>query len=230
MVDVRAVVFDCDGVLTDNGSSWQNIHDYFGTENLVMLEKFLNGEITDDEFMADDIRLWTEVQPRIHRDDIMRCYSGISLIEGAREVVEELIRRDVFVAIVSAGVDIFVGVIANMLSVDDWAANGFDWDEEGWLRGPAPTRVYSHDKGIMVEKLSRIKELAPENIVSVGDSSTDLSMMIPGSGFIGFNPARQRASDAFENAGVPVVDSKDLRDIWRQIFEGETFPQSGEGN
>ena len=121
MVGVRAVVFDCDGVLTDNGSSWQNIHDYFGTENLVMLEKFLNGEITDDEFMADDIRLWTEVQPRIHRDDIMRCYSGIGLMKGARDVVEELSRRDIFVAIVSAGVDIFVGVIANMLSVDDWA-------------------------------------------------------------------------------------------------------------
>ena len=230
MSEVRAVVFDCDGVLTDNGSSWQNIHDYFGTENLVMLERFLNGEITDDEFMADDIRLWTDVQPRIHRDDIMRCYSGINLMEGSRDVVEELNRRGVFVAIVSAGVDIFVGVIANMLSVDDWAANGFEWDDEGWLQGPAPTKVNSHDKGIMVEKLSRIKELVPTSIVSVGDSSTDLSMMIPGSRFIGFNPARQRARDAFENAGVPMVESKDLRDIWEHIFEGESFPQSGEGN
>jgi len=81
-----------------------------------------------------------------------------------------------------------------------------------------------------VEKLSRIKDLEPESIVSVGDSSTDLSMMIPGSRFIGFNPARQRASDAFENAGVPTVVSKDLRDIWQHIFEGESFPQSGEGN
>ena len=230
MTEVRAVVFDCDGVLTDNGSSWQNIHDYFGTENLVMLERFLNGEITDDEFMADDIRLWTDVQPRIHRDDIMRCYSGINLMEGSRDVVEELNRRGVFVAIVSAGVVIFVGVIANMLSVDDWAANGFEWDDEGWLQGPAPTKVNSHDKGIMVEKLSRIKELVPTSIVSVGDSSTDLSMMIPGSRFIGFNPARQRARDAFENAGVPMVDSKDLRDIWEHIFEGESFSQSGEGN
>ena len=160
----------------------------------------------------------------------MRCYSGINLMEGSRDVVEELNRRGVFVAIVSAGVDVFVGVIANMLSVDDWAANGFEWDDEGWLQGPAPTKVNSHDKGIMVEKLSRIKELEPTSIVSVGDSSTDLSMMIPGSRFIGFNPARQRARDAFEDAGVPMVDSKDLRDIWEHIFEGEPFPQSGEGN
>ena len=32
MVRVTAVVFDCDGVLTDNGSSWQNIHRKFGTD------------------------------------------------------------------------------------------------------------------------------------------------------------------------------------------------------
>ena len=82
----------------------------------------------------------------------------------------------------------------------------------------------------MVEKLSKIKEIDPDCIVSVGDSSTDLSMMIPGSHFIGFNPARQRARDAFENAEVPLVDSKDLRDIWEHIFEGETFPSSGEGD
>ena len=82
----------------------------------------------------------------------------------------------------------------------------------------------------MVEKLSRIKELGAASIVSVGDSSTDLSMMIPGSRFIGFNPARQRARDAFENAGVPMVDSKDLRDIWEHIFEGESFSQSGVGD
>ena len=82
----------------------------------------------------------------------------------------------------------------------------------------------------MVEKLARIKGLEPESIVSVGDSSTDLSMMIPGSGFIGFNPARQRAADAFEAAWVPVVLEKDLRALWPHIFDGEEFPDSGEGD
>lgn len=224
MKDVVAVVFDCDGVLTDNGSSWQNIHDYFGTENKEMLRRFLAGEISDDEFMADDIRLWTGVSPEIHRDDIMRAYSGIGLMPGARDVVEELKRRGVYVAIVSAGVDVFVGAIANMLSVDDWAANGFDWDEEGFLRGPMKARVLSHKKDIMVDKLSRINNMEPAGIFSVGDSSTDLSMMIDGSSFIGFNPARDLARDSFREAGVPVVEGNDLRDIWPHIFDGEEFP------
>jgi phosphoserine phosphatase len=86
-----------------------------------------------------------------------------------------------------------------------------------------PTRVYSHDKGLMVEKLIRIKGLNPENVVSVGDSSTDLSMKVNKSSFIGFNPARERALNAFKDAGVSLIETKDLRDIWPILFEGETL-------
>ena len=227
---VRAVVFDCDGVLSDNGSSWQMIHRSFGTggddggEHQEILEKFLDGKISEEEFVAHDIKLWREVRPEIHRDDIMRCYSGVGLIEGARKVVENLKKRGVFVAIVSSGVDIFVGAIANMLKVDDWVANGFEWDDEGWLLGGLPTRVLTHDKGIMVEKLARINGFEPSQIVSVGDSSTDLSMKIEGSKFIGFNPRGERALEAFMEAGVPVVEEKDLSLIWPLIFPGEEIP------
>ena len=224
---IRAVVFDCDGVLSDNGSSWQLIHKQFGTgeddggAHQKTLEMFLDGEISEEEFVAHDIQLWREVSPEIHRDDIMRCYSGVGLIEGAREVVEGLQKRGFFVAIVSSGVDIFVGAIANMLKVDDWVANGFEWDEDGWLVRGLPTRVFSHNKGLMVEKLARINGFEASQIISVGDSSTDLSMMIDGSHFIGFNPRRVRAKLAFEEAGVPVVNDKDLKLIWPYIFPGE---------
>ena len=224
---IRAVVFDCDGVLSDNGSSWQLIHKQFGTgeddggEHQKTLERFLDGEISEEEFVAHDIQLWRGISPEIHRDDIMRCYSGVGLIEGAREVVEGLQKRGVFVAIVSSGVDIFVGAIANMLKVDDWVANGFEWDEDGWLVKGLPTRVFSHNKGLMVEKLARINGFEASEIISVGDSSTDLSMIIDGSHFIGFNPRRDRAKLAFEEAGVPVVNDKDLKLIWPYIFPGE---------
>ena len=156
-----AVVFDCDGVLTDNGSSWQNIHTKFGTDSKdgshkETLEMFLDGKITEEEFVEHDIRLWKSVKSDIHRDDIMRCYSGVGLMKGARDVVGELQSRGIYVAIVSSGVDLFVGAIANMLKVDDWAANGFEWDEDGFLQRGLPTRVYSHNKGLMVDKLSLI--------------------------------------------------------------------------
>ncbi|MFL2975260.1 MAG: HAD family hydrolase [Candidatus Thalassarchaeaceae archaeon] len=224
---IRAVVFDCDGVLSDNGSSWQMIHEHFGTgvndggEHQEKLEMFLDGKISEEDFVAHDIQLWKGISPEIHRDDIMRCYSGVGLIEGARSVVEELHTRGVFVAIVSSGVDLFVGAISNMLKVDDWVANGFEWDEDGWLVKGLPTRVLSHNKGLMVEKLARINGFNASDIISIGDSGSDLSMMIEGSQFVGFNPRRKRAKLAFEEAGVPIVEEKDLRLIWPFIFPGE---------
>ena len=231
MKRIMAVVFDCDGVLADNGSSWKNIHTKFGTDSKdgshkKTLEMFLDGKITEEEFVEHDIRLWKSVKSDIHRDDIMKCYSGVGLMKGARDVVEELQNRGIYVAIVSSGVDLFVGAIANMLKVDDWAANGFEWDEDGFLQRGLPTRVYSHDKGLMVDKLVRINGFDTSGIVSVGDSSTDLSMKIGESSFIGFNPARERALSSFLESGVPVVESKDLRDIWPHIFDGEEFPKA----
>ena len=231
MTRTMAVVFDCYGVLADNGSSWKNIHTKFGTDSKdgshkKTLEMFLDGKITEEEFVEHDIRLWKSVKSDIHRDDIMKCYSGVGLMKGARDVVEELQNRGIYVAIVSSGVDLFVGAIANMLKVDDWAANGFEWDEDGFLQRGLPTRVYSHDKGLMVDKLVRINGFDTSGIVSVGDSSTDLSMKIGESSFIGFNPARERALSSFLESGVPVVESKDLRDIWPHIFDGEEFPKA----
>jgi len=220
---IDAVVFDCDGVLIDNISSWWAIHEYFGTRNEEMLERFLNKEITEEEFVNHDVNEWKKVQPEIHKDDLMRCYSGVKLMTGAREVIAELQSRGVFVAIVSSGVDLLIGAIANMLKVDDWVANGFEWDQNGYLVKGAPTRVYSHNKGLMVEKLIAINNLQSENVVSVGDSSTDLSMKIDKSSFIGFNPARERAVNAFEEAGVPIINGQDLRDIWPYIFDGENL-------
>ena len=156
------------------------------------------------------------------------CIRDSSLMDGARDVVEELQSRGVFVAIISSGVDLFVGAIAGMLKVDDWAANGFEWDDEGWLVKGLPTKVFSHNKGLMVEKLVEINGFTPSGVVCIGDSSTDLSMQLDGSRFIGFNPARQRATSAFERAGVPIVVEKDLREIWPHLYHGESFPRSGE--
>ena len=192
-----------------------------------MLDRFLRGEVSDEEFMADDIGLWKSVQSDIHRDELMRCYQGVKLMTGARELVEALQARGIIVAIVSAGVDLLIGSIAKLLKVDDWISNGFQYDEDGFLLDEGIVRVPAHHKDDMVEKLVRIHNLDPSEIVSVGDNHTDLSMQIPGSGFIGFNGQKQIAIDGFAAAGVPHVQEKDCRLLWPHLFEGEPFPAVG---
>ena len=209
----RCVVFDCDGVLVDSVSSWKTLHDGFGTDNSQNLSQFIAGKITDVEFMRSDIAMWKAIREPIHKDELFRMYSGISLMEGARETVKELQDEGVYVAIVSAGVDLFVSSIAAMLKVDDWIANGFEFDDKGFLTDDGVCRLHASGKGDVITRLMEIHGFSPEEIVSVGDSEMDLSMMIEGSKFIGFNPSRDSSINAFTDANVPIVMEKDLSKI-----------------
>ena len=147
------VVFDCDGVLVDAVSSWRTLHDSFGTDNAVNLNRFIRGELSDVEFMRSDIQMWKAVRTPIHQDELFRAYAGVKLMPGARETVQRLQDEGVFVAIVSAGVDLFVSSIASMLNVDDWIANGFVFDDDGFLTDEGVCRLHASGKGEVINKL-----------------------------------------------------------------------------
>lgn len=209
-LDVKCVIFDCDGVLVDSVSSWKTLHDHFGTDNSLNLTRFINGELTDVEFMRSDIQMWKQKGIPIHKDDIFRAYSGVKLMNGARELVAELKEKGIFVAIVSAGVDVFVSSIASMLKVDDWIANGFLFNDDDTLSDEGICRLHAGKKNLIIDKIIEMHNFSPQNCVSVGDSEMDLSMQVDGSRFIGFNPSRESSSKAFKEAGVPVIEEKNL--------------------
>ncbi len=211
MVDIpKVVVFDCDGVLVDSVSSWKTLHDYFGTDNSLNLQRFINGELTDVEFMRSDIQMWKEIKDPIFRDELFRSYSGVKLMPGAKELIQELKEAGIFVAIVSAGVDLFVSSIAAMLKVDDWIANGFKFNEDDTLSDEGICRLHATKKDVVIEKILNMHGFEAKDCVSVGDSEMDLSMQVEGSRFIGFNPSRESSLVAFKDSGVPIVFEKDL--------------------
>ena len=209
-LEIKCVIFDCDGVLVDSVSSWKTLHDHFGTDNFLNLTRFINGELTDVEFMRSDIQMWKEKSNPIHRDELFRAYSGVKLMNGARELVSELKEKGIFVAIVSAGVDIFVSSIAAMLKADDWIANGFHFNDDDTLSDEGICRLHASKKDLIIEKIMNMQGLSPQNCISVGDSEMDLSMQVEGSGFVGFNPSRESSFKAFKEAGVPIIEEKNL--------------------
>ena len=112
-----------------------------------------------------------------------------------------------------------------MLNVDDWIANGFEFDKDGYLSDDGVCRLHASGKGDVISRLMNMHGFAADEIVSVGDSEMDLSMMIDGSHFIGFNPSRESSLEAFTKADVPIVTERDLSKILDYIH----FPSS-EGN
>ena len=209
----KCVIFDCDGVLVDSVSSWRTLHDYFGTDNSLNLGRFINGEISDVEFMRSDILMWKAVKNPIYRDELFRSYSGVKIMPGAKELVNQLKEAGIFVAIVSAGVDLFVSSIAAMLKVDDWIANGFKFNDDDTLSDEGICRLHASKKNLVIEKIMKMQGLQANECVSIGDSEMDLSMQVDGSGFIGFNPSRESSIEAFKNAGVPIVYEKNLLNL-----------------
>ena len=206
----KVVVFDCDGVLVDSVSSWKTLHDHFGTDNSDNLKRFIEGEITDTEFMALDIKMWKTIKEPIYRDELFRSYSGVKIMPGAKELIAELKAAGIFVAIVSAGVDLFVSSIASMLKVDDWIANGFVFNDDDTLSDEGTCRLHATKKGVIIDKILDMQGFAAVDCVSVGDSEMDLSMQVEGSRFIGFNPSRESSKSAFEAANVPIIYEKNL--------------------
>jgi len=209
----KCVIFDCDGVLVDSVSSWRTLHDHFGTDNSINLGRFINGEISDVEFMRSDILMWKAVKNPIYRDELFRSYSGVKIMPGAKELVNQLKEAGIFVAIVSAGVDLFVSSIAAMLKVDDWIANGFKFNDDDTLSDEGICRLHASKKNLVIEKIMKMQGLQANECVSIGDSEMDLSMQVDGSGFIGFNPSRESSIEAFKNAGVPIVYEKNLLNL-----------------
>ena len=99
-------------------------------------------------------------------------------------MVETLKSHGIFVAIVSAGVDLFVSSIAAMLKVDDWIANGFVFNDDETLSDEGVCRLHATGKGEVISRLLKMNNLDAEGCVSVGDSEMDLSMHIEGSRFL----------------------------------------------
>ena len=100
-----------------------------------------------------------------------------------------------------------------MLNVEDWIANGFVFDDKGFLSDEGICRLHASGKGEIIHRLLDMQGFEAADCVSVGDSEMDLSMHVPGSQFIGFNPTRESSIEAFQKAGVPVVTVKDLSHI-----------------
>ena len=86
---LKLVVFDMDGTLIRPKSSWQILHDHFGTDNREMLARYLRHEVSAAEIVAKDLELWTTANGGpINAATVNRALDGAEPLPGAAEAVE----------------------------------------------------------------------------------------------------------------------------------------------
>jgi len=180
---IGIVFFDVDGVLTTVKSSWDYIHGRLGVREQARraVRLFEEGRISYEEWMRHDTSLWIRASGgRLHISRLSKIVEEIPIREGAGELVAELHRRGVIVALVSAGVDLLVQRVAREVGADVYVSPRLRWDKRGFLipgGHPLVTPTGRHGKAWAVRRIAGEYGIPLERAVYVGDSKWDLDAM-----------------------------------------------------
>ena len=179
MARIKAVVFDVDGVLLSIKNSWGYFHEVFGTsrEAEENYRLYLEGKITYYEWLVRDVALWVNKRGKIHLSEITRIASNLKPTREAYEVFQELRKRGIKTALLSAGINIVVGRIARELGADFWMANTLEFDEKGYLLPDGIPCVPGGRKDLALPFVEDSLRVNRENMMFVGDSMWDVSVM-----------------------------------------------------
>ncbi|MGA1866179.1 MAG: HAD-IB family phosphatase [Thermoplasmatota archaeon] len=201
------IVFDMDGVLVHERSSWRLVHDSLGTSNEMAFKAYMRGEIDDLEFMSKDIRLWME-KGLTRREDVSHILGSATLMDGFRRCTTTLSNMGTELAIISGGLDLLAERLGAIGNFDRCIANGLATRADGTLTGEGILRVPLRDKGSVLRNMFKNSGTYGP-VVSIGDSPVDIPMFEPSDLSIAFRPENAEV----EKAADIVVHRSDLGEV-----------------
>jgi phosphoserine phosphatase len=206
----RAAIFDLDGTLTDIRSSWQYLHQRFGTLDLGRrtAEMYHDGRIDYVEWARLDAACWKGVSLA----DLLPALNEIRYTPGAPELMEQLRNHGIRTGIVSAGLSILADRAKVDLNADLVISNELKVSN-GVLTGEVFVRVGPDNKEAVIEEAAWLLGADMQETIVVGDNLFDLPRS---AGLkIAFKPVTVQARAAADI----VVEDDDIRAIADQIFQ-----------
>lgn len=179
MLNYKLIFFDLDGTLIKSKSSWELVHEHFGTLDKARkaLEEYRVGKISCQEFMVKDISFWMEKKKRIHIKEIEEIVKDYELNAGAKDVVTELKRRGIKIIIVTAGINLLAERVGKNINGDIVLSNRLEVDKDGYLVGRGIEEVDLYRKDKLLREISTKEGVPLEKTIAVGDTIYDLNML-----------------------------------------------------
>ena len=170
------VAFDFDGTLTTSKhrSSWQSIHEYFGTwktHGKIALNQFLENKITYKEFCEADAYPWINRS----EEEYQHALSSIELREGVPEIIEFFRKNNCKLAIISMGLSDIVKRTAQEYKFDYWIANDLI-RKNNRITGEVVINVGMHQKGEILSSIREMYNIPANRTIAIGDASADIDM------------------------------------------------------
>ncbi len=213
----KLVVFDVDGVLTPERSSWIIVHRGLGKKVVEkcseLRELFFNSpEMSHEKWAEEDIKLWGDVK----LEKIKQILDKVSLSKGAKEACKSLKEKGYLLAIISTGVNILVERVAKELGIDYCICNKL-YEKNNKILAKLHISFDKNPKDKILKELTKRLKVKKKDVIVIGDSDDDYPMMELAGFSILFNPNPDSSKLAKREANV-IVKNKDLRSVLRFIL------------
>ncbi len=212
-MDVRLVVFDVDGTLTQHSSVWWRLHELFGTtkEGRLYFDQYFAGEINYTQWADYDAALW-KGKP-VSR--VMEIIAATKLVLGVRETIATLNDHGIKTAILSGGLDVMADDIGQRAGIEYVLTNKLG-HKDGVLTGTIENIVGWADKAEHIHTILDHFGMTLEETAFVGDGRNDMSVLSVVGFSIAFNPEDQEVADTAQ----VVIRENDFRAILPHIISG----------
>ncbi|MEM0156016.1 MAG: HAD-IB family phosphatase [Thermoplasmataceae archaeon] len=207
--DFDLFVFDMDGVLTLDSSSWNYVHRRFSVDNSNLRQRFEDGKITYADFLKGDVKLWIEKRGRVSKEEVISILMEIPMTGGMVQAISSLKSEGKKVAIVSGGISWLADIVQSNVKFDHVNSNHIFTDKNGFLVPDGKIEVDFKRKDLNVRELRKKYSVPRERTVCIGDSLDDRSMFREAGYSIAFNPRHEDLSGYADTQ----VKSADLRDV-----------------
>jgi phosphoserine phosphatase len=158
--------------LTTVDSLWRYLHQAFGTwdRGKIAALKYKRGEISYKQWAETDAQCWAGGS----LSQVTKILEQIPYRNGARDVFDELKRRQVRTAILSAGLSLLADKAAKELGADMAFSNELGTND-GRLTGGITVRVAVNNKKEIIEQIAADLKIPIKDVALVGDRAFDLS-------------------------------------------------------
>ena len=214
----KLVCFDVDGTLVDNVVySWELFHNFFEVDMAkrdAMKKKYYSGEIDYLQWALHDMNMWMEKGAT--KKDFFLAMRHLRLMKGAMEVILELRKRGIKLAIISGSLDVILEkVLPNYKELFDGVfLSHLIFDKSGKLINAKVTQYDMMKKADALRKIVKREDLDLKETVFIGDHHNDIEI----AKIAGLSIAFDCKDDELRKVADVVIEKKDLREVLKYVL------------